>query len=54
MSTRAKKTVLSITLCGMAVTVSLVMRFPIDAANAKPEVLQSQVVGLSRVHKYRR
>ena len=50
---RMKRLISSVALIGIGVFVSLLVRWPIDAASPKPKVLQSQVISwdASRVHR---
>ena len=52
MSRKAKRTILSLALCGVGLAVCLLVLYPTVAADPNPEVLKSKVVGFdeARVH----
>ncbi|MHC4891232.1 MAG: hypothetical protein ACYTEO_17405, partial [Planctomycetota bacterium] len=45
MSTRTKKLISFLALCAMGFIIALLMRYPIEAANTRPKLLKSRVIG---------
>jgi len=52
MSTRARKVISSLALCGIGFAVALLMWYPTSAADTGPKLLKSQVVGWDAAKPY--